>query len=117
MWFISPDLLTLMNSDIKPHNFVLTRDTHILIDFGSAAPLLPPGTEMLSPFAMQYLRLHFSRNSSSARRGLEMEDETDFHSGKFQDIDTYGQETDWWSLGAMVYEMAYGVAPIFRSTL
>ena len=29
--------------DIKPHNFVLTPDTHtLLIDFGSAAPLLPP---------------------------------------------------------------------------
>src|SRR6266478_3166161 len=29
--------------DIKPHNFVLTRSSHVqLIDFGSAAPLLPP---------------------------------------------------------------------------
>ncbi|KAG8743761.1 hypothetical protein FRC10_011481 [Ceratobasidium sp. 414] len=25
----------------------------------------------------------------------------------------YGPETDWWSLGAMVFELAYGVAPFF----
>ena len=29
-------------SDVKPHNFVLNRAAHVqLIDFGSAAPLVP----------------------------------------------------------------------------
>ena len=32
--------------DIKPHNFVLTPAAHVLlIDFGSAAPLLPPNVD------------------------------------------------------------------------
>lgn len=30
---------------------------------------------------------------------------------------TYGVETDWWSMGAMVYEMIYGVAPFFAKDI
>jgi serine/threonine protein kinase len=29
----------------------------------------------------------------------------------------YGRETDWWSLGATVYELVYGVAPFFAKDI
>ena len=29
----------------------------------------------------------------------------------------YGRETDWWSFGAMVYEMAFGVAPFYANDI
>lgn len=29
----------------------------------------------------------------------------------------YGCETDWWSLGAVIYELAVGVAPFFASDI
>lgn len=29
----------------------------------------------------------------------------------------YGKEVDWWSLGAMIYEVAFGVAPFFANDI
>ena len=29
----------------------------------------------------------------------------------------YGRETDWWSLGATIYELVYGVAPFFAKDI
>jgi serine/threonine protein kinase len=40
-----PIVSFLFFRDIKPHNFVLASIAHVLIDFGSAAPILPPNKD------------------------------------------------------------------------
>ncbi|KZT71994.1 kinase-like protein [Daedalea quercina L-15889] len=114
-----------VHRDIKPHNFVLTPSAHLLlIDFGSAAPLLaaqadgsqrvakhhclvPVGTcDYISP---EILQVH-----EEVLVALEMSDSQ-------PSLDSYGEgygrETDWWSMGAVLYEMAYGIAPFFAQDI
>ncbi|KAF8521106.1 kinase-like domain-containing protein, partial [Hysterangium stoloniferum] len=114
--------------DIKPHNFVITPTSHLLlVDFGSAAPLHPatssgvqlvPQEYCLVPCGTcDYISPEILQCHEAALVALELEDDGEtIGTGRHTANATcYGRETDWWSFGAMVYEMAFGIAPFFAN--
>lgn len=115
--------------DIKPHNFVLASDARVmLIDFGSAAPLLAPDADgsqqvpkrhcLVPCGTCDYISPEILLSHEEALVALEMTDHPDsIVTVSDHEPGGYGRETDWWSFGAMLYEMVYGVAPFFANDI
>ncbi|KAK7052094.1 kinase-like domain-containing protein [Favolaschia claudopus] len=119
-----------VHRDIKPHNFVLTPSAHVLlIDFGSAAPLVGPERRVPKRHCLvpcgtcDYIAPEILHAHEQALVALEMELAAEEEGvsrvaeNSRQDEDGYGFEVDWWSTGAMLYEMVYGVAPFFATDI
>ncbi|KAG2031102.1 kinase-like domain-containing protein [Suillus americanus] len=117
-----------VHRDIKPQNFVLTASNHmLLIDFGSAAPLSPPEPDGSQSVPKQYTLVpcgtcdyispEVLQAHEDALLALELSDDDIYPLSVSKEASSYGSEVDWWSLGAMLYELAYGVAPFFAKDI
>jgi len=110
--------------DIKPSNFVVTSTGHILlIDFASSARLLPPDEDGIQLVPKEsclvlcgtcdYISPEILAMQEDALVALDDQEEIFVPRGE----GGYGRETDWWSLGATVYELIFGVAPFFAKDI
>lgn len=120
--------LDLGNRDVKPHNFVITsRYRLLLVDFGSAAPLLPAETDgsQLIPHqyclmpcgTCDYISPEILQAHEDALVALELSDEHSEATACRDQRSICGPETDWWSLGAVLYELVYGITPFFAKDI
>ncbi|KAG1745646.1 kinase-like domain-containing protein, partial [Suillus lakei] len=116
-----------VHRDIKPQNFVLTASNHmLLIDFGSAAPLSSPEPDgsqsvpkrytLVPCGTCDYISPEVLQAHEDALLALELSDDNASPSIS-KEASPYGLEVDWWSLGAMLYELVYGVAPFFAKDI
>lgn len=116
--------VTSGSRDIKPHNFVIAHYARLkLIDFGCAAPLINSDSRLPRYVAKPYCLVpcgtcdYISPEILQAHEDALFAAEMDGHVEVSMRERGYGCETDWWSLGAVIYELVLGVAPFFSPNI
>lgn len=104
-----------LRSDIKPHNCLLHANGVLwLTDFGSSAPLLPSfclhkSACLLPCGTADYIAPEILAFAEQAFLDA-MSDDPD---KTIKPGEGYSALCDWWSLGAVVYELVIGTAPFW----
>lgn len=131
-FFIAETLLAInnfhmngyMHRDMKPDNLLLTKDGHIrLIDFGLSTKKdrdSDPLIKLIDEFPDDIQGFYDNRNENGSHRRrsqvYSLVGTTDYIAPEVLLGQPYNQNVDFWSIGAIMYEMLFGYAPFAAET-
>lgn len=113
-----------IHRDIKPDNLLLTKDGHVrLIDFGLSTKINRFGDPMVKVIDLitdafhecAGINVEHHKHQKYNRFVCSAVGTTDYIAPEVLMKKSYGPNADFWSLGAIMFEMLYGYAPFMSS--